>query len=306
MNGIRGWLKWGGGAIAWLAIAMISTPAVAADYDRGWGYLVNRLVADGVGRARVERVFRDRRLPPFDGLGFSLEPRESHHMYRDFRTQRSIHRARTCRAEHDRAFRGAERLRAVPASVLAAILFVETQCGAFTGKHVVLHRLARLAMANEPDNLRNNIVRHTRGAGPAQAERIEAKVRMRAREIEAIFYPEVLATFRLAASLGIDPLSIRGSGSGAFGLPQFLPSSYLRFAVDGNENGLISLYEPADAIASAANYLSSHGWKPGINRAEQRGVIWNYNRSDAYIDTVLYLAQRVEDAYPSTLSLAER
>lgn len=306
MNGIGTWLTRGGGAIASFAIVMISSPAVAADYDRGWGYLVNRLVADGAGRARVERVFRDRRLPPFDGLGFSLEPRESHHMYRDFHTARSIKRARACRVEHDWAFRSAERMRAVPASVLSAILFVETQCGAFTGNHMVLWRLARLAMANEPDNLWSNIVRHTRGASAAEAERIEAKVRIRARKLEATFYPEVLATFRLAGNLGIDPLSIRGSGSGAFGLPQFLPTSYMRFAVDGDENGLISLYDPPDAIASAANYLSSYGWKPGINRAQQRGVIWNYNHSDAYIDTVLYLAQRVEDVYPSTLSLAER
>jgi membrane-bound lytic murein transglycosylase B len=227
-------------------------------------------------------------------------------MYRDFRTARAIESARSCRVEHDWAFRSSERLRDVPASVLTAILYVETRCGAVTGKHMVLYRLARLAMANEPDNLWRNIVRHTRGASASEAETIEARVRARGRKIEATFYPEVLATFRLAANLGIDPLSIRGSGSGAFGLPQFLPTSYMRFAVDGNENGLISLYEPADAIASAANYLSSYGWKPGISRAEQRGVIWNYNRSDAYIDTVLYLAQRVEDVYPSRLSLAER
>src|SRR6185369_13282950 len=125
-------------------------------------------------------------------------------------------------------------------------------------------------------------------------------------ELEGVFYPEVLAMFGLADRTGVDPLDVRGSGSGAFGLPQFLPSSYLRFGVDGDADGRVSLYDPADAIASAANYLAHHGWRPGISRAEQRQVIWTYNHSDPYIDTVLALAADLERAQPSQLSLAER
>jgi hypothetical protein len=56
-----------------------------------------------------------------------------------------------------------------------------------------------------------------------------------------------MATFELAPRLDIDPLGIRRSGSGAFGLPQFPPSSYLRCGVDGNGDGRVSMYEPADA-----------------------------------------------------------
>jgi membrane-bound lytic murein transglycosylase B len=289
-----------------LAVVAAASPSGAYDYERGWGYLIDKLVADGVDRGRVARVFRDRRFPPFDGLGFSIQPREPSSLYRDFRAPRSVTRARACRLKHDAEFRTAERSRAVPASVLSAILHVETQCGTYTGKQVVLHRLARLAMANEPANLRRNIERHTYGVEPARASSVAARVRARGAELEDLFYPEVLATFRIADRLGIDPLGIRGSGSGAFGLPQFLPTSYLRFGIDGDENGKISLYDPADAIASAANYLAAYGWKPGIARSEQRRVIWNYNRSDAYIDTVLFLAERIENAYPSLLSLAER
>jgi membrane-bound lytic murein transglycosylase B len=299
MNGIRVWIRLVWGAIAPLALALVWSPLAAAGDDGGWGDLIDPLVA-------VRGAFLDRRMPAFDGLSFNLQPRESHSLYRGFRTQRSVERARDCRVDHDASFRRSERLRAVPASVLASILYVETQCGAFTGKHMILHRLARLAMANEPKNLWSNVARHTRGTVEPQTSAIEAKVRERARYLESVFYPEVLATFRLADGRAIDPLDIRGSGSGAFGLPQFLPTSFLRFAIDGNENGAISLYDPADAIASAANYLSSYGWKPGIDRAQQRSVIWNYNRSDAYIDTVLFLAERIEYVYPSGLSLAVR
>src|SRR6185369_11602712 len=125
-------------------------------------------------------------------------------------------------------------------------------------------------------------------------------------ELEGVFYPEVLAMFGLADRTGVDPLDVRGSGSGAFGLPQFLPSSYLRFGVDGDGDGRVSLYDPADAIASAANYLAGHGWKGEISRAEQRRAIWAYNHSDAYIDTVLALAEHLERVQPSARSLAAR
>lgn len=258
-----------------------------------WAYLIEKLISDGVDRDQVTAAFADRRVPPFDGLGFSLAPRESPSIYRTLRTPSAAKGARRCIARHEEAFRRAEKRFGVSASVVGAILHVESRCGGFTGNHVVLHRLARLAMANEPANLSVNIVRHTRGMGAMEAAGVEARVRARARELENIFYPEVLATFRLAERLGIDPLAIRGSPSGAFGLPQFLPSSYLRFAVDGNDDGQVSLYDPADAIASAANYLAAHGWHPRIGREQQREVIWAYNRSTAYIDAVLYLADRL-------------
>jgi hypothetical protein len=147
-------------------------------------------------------------------------------------------------------------------------------------------------MANEPANLRRNVLRHSLGrAAYGDAEQL---TRERGQYLEDTFYPEVLATFQLADRLDIDPLGIRGSGSGAFGMPQFLPRSYLSYGVDGNGDGRVSLYDPDDAISSCANYLSAHGWRAGMTRTERRRVIWHYNRSEAYIDAVLGLAERLE------------
>jgi peptidoglycan lytic transglycosylase B len=300
------WLRLGCGAIAIVTVIAMSPPAGAVDYDRGWGYLIAKLERDGVDRAVAGQVFRDRRVPPFTGLGFSLDPREPQSRYRALRSAKAVAAARACRRAHDRELREAEKRLGVPASVVSAILHVETSCGRFTGKNIVLHRLARLAMANEPDNVEQNIIRHTAGLPAARVPSVTAKVRERARALEATFYPEVVATFRLAEQLRVDPLALRGSPSGAFGMPQFLPSSYLRFALDGDGDGRVSLYDPADAIASAANYLAGYGWRPDSTRAEQRRVIWQYNHSDAYIDTILFLAERIESAHPSTLSLARK
>jgi membrane-bound lytic murein transglycosylase B len=278
-----------------------------ATVDGGWGYLIDKLAADGVDRGRVVAVFRDGRMPEFEGLDFGIvrggEPRS---MYGGFLKSASVTQAQRCRALYDAEFRAAEDRFDVPASVVAALLHVETHCGRNTGNALVFARLARLAMANDPANLQRNLARHCKGIPPALRGDVERRVHVRAHELESVFYPEVLAMFGMVDRTGMDPLSVRGSGSGAFGFPQFLPSSYLRFGVDGNDDGRVSLYDPADAIASAANYLAHHGWRPGIGRAQQRQVIWAYNHSDPYIDTVLALAEALELSQPSRLSLVER
>ena len=277
-----------------VAVCWVRPAGAVYEGDESWAYLVDRLVADGLDPYRVRAVFGDPRMPVFTGLEFQLAPRESHRMYRGFLSAGSVASARTCRLAHDEEFRAASAQTGVPAGVLAAIMHVETQCGRNTGRQMVLYRLARLAMANDPRNLARNIARHTGGASGARAADINARARARARYLENLFYPEVVATFRIAERLQIDPLAIRGSGSGAFGLTQFLPSSYLKFGTDGDGDARISLFDPADAIASTARYLAGHGWRRGASRSERRQVIWHYNRSDAYIDTVLALADRLD------------
>lgn len=291
------WMRGIGVAVA---VMMVAAPAVARrPNDGGWGYLMDKLIADGVDRQQVVAAFSDPRVDAFDGLGFSLYPKESTRRYRGLRSASSIAGARRCRDIYDAELRAAQQQFQVPASVLSALLHVETHCGRNTGKEIVLTRLARLAMANEPSNVLDNLRHHTKGVPRASAAHVEHRVRQRARELEGTFYPEVVALFTMSERVGIDPLAVRGSGAGAFGLPQFLPSSYLRFAVDGNGDGRISLYDPADATASAANYLARHGWRPGISEAQKRQVIWAYNHSDPYIDTILMLAERIEDTHPS-------
>ena len=292
--GMRGWA---GIAVALLAVGASSARAGASSSDLdGWRWLVERLVADGVPRARATAAFTDPRMPAFDGLDFGLHPREPHTMYRGFLRADAMARARRCRDAHLAELRAAEARTGVPADVVASIIHVESGCGRNTGTHAVLPGLARLAMANEPSNLARNLARHAAGLSGDARDAVMARTRERARELEAMFYPEVLATFTVAERLGIDPLSLRGSGSGAFGIPQFLPGSYLKHGADGDGDGAVSLYDPADAILSCARYLQANGWRSGISRAERRRVIWSYNHSDAYIDTVLAIADHLSGA----------
>jgi membrane-bound lytic murein transglycosylase B len=281
-------------------VAALAAPreAPARDTERGWGFLVEKLVADGVPRDRVLQVFRDERVDPFDGLYFSLEPRESHSLYSRLRTYDTAWRVRRCIDENRDAFEAAERRYGVPAHLVASIVQVESGCGRNTGRSRILPALARLAMAAEPENLELNIERHTVLNRVRSPGNVSSFARWRAEHLENMFYPEVLATFTIADRMQVDPLEIRGSGSGAFGIPQFLPRSYLWFGVDGDRDGHVSLYHPEDAIPSCSHYLSQYGWRPGISRTERRNVIWGYNHSDAYIDTVLWLSDQVGGPEP--------
>lgn len=278
-----------------LCVLLLAPTTARADDVRGWGYLVDRLAADGVDRERALSAFRDLRMPPFTGLSFGLVAREPRSLYRRFLGTASLAAARRCHAEHAAVLEAAERAHGVPASLVAAVLHVETGCGRNTGSNGILHALARLAMANEPANARANIVRLAgrRAPDPALVERVLA----RAQYLEDTFYPEVRAAFTLADRLGVDPLELRGSGSGAFGFAQFLPTSYLRYGADADGDGKVDLYDLGDAAASCASYLAAHGWRDPMSDAERRAVVWRYNHSDAYVDTVLILARRIEEPW---------
>jgi len=290
--------------LAWFLMLTAMYPAAAWADERGWAYLIDKLVTDGVSRERVLDAFRDPRVSAFTALEFSIyPPREPRSLYRRLLRPAAIAAARRCRARYADAFESAERAHGVPASLLTAVLFVESTCGSHTGSHLVFARLARLAMANAPDNVAHNLIRFSDADGTLRPS-VEAQVRDRASELERTFYPEVRALFTVADRMGIGVFDIRGSSAGAFGYPQFLPTSYLEDGIDADGDGRVSLYDPADAAASCARYLARHGWRPGLARAERRAVIWQYNHSGAYVDAVLTLAARVANARAPARSMS--
>ncbi len=68
----------------------------------------------------------------------------------------------------------------------------------------------------------------------------------------------------MARENSLDPGSIKGSFAGAMGMPQFIPTSYRKYAVDFDGDGKVNLWDgPADTIGSVANYLNHFGWVYG-------------------------------------------
>ena len=124
----------------------------------------------------------------------------------------------------------ASRQYGVPAEIIVAIIGVETLYGTHKGKHLVLDSLATLAFRY-----------------PKRSK---------------FFRSELEEFLVLAQQEHFDTPNIKGSYAGAIGIPQFISSSYRRYAVDFDGNGVRDLLDSeADAIGSVANYLSKHGWQ---------------------------------------------
>jgi len=78
------------------------------------------------------------------------------------------------------------------------------------------------------------------------------------------FRSEMEQFLLLTRENGLDPLAVKGSFAGAIGMPQFMPTSYRRFAVDFDSDGKIDLWNSVpDVIGSVANYLHFFGWSAG-------------------------------------------
>ena len=98
---------------------------------------------------------------------------------------------------------------------------------------------------------------------------------------------------------GVDPQSIEGSYAGAFGFGQFIPSSFNRFSVDFDGDGVRRPHDWPDVLGSIANYLIKNGYTPGSNNYKKGGDIWKsvwaYNHSDNYVMAVLGLTEKIRE-----------
>jgi membrane-bound lytic murein transglycosylase B len=120
----------------------------------------------------------------------------------------------------------------VPPEIIVAIIGVETRFGEYTGRYRVLDALTTLAFGY-----------------PRRAK---------------FFRSELEQFILLSREENVDPRQTMGSYAGAMGMPQFISSSYRRYAVDHDGDGHRDLWNNnADVIASVANYFKVHGWRQG-------------------------------------------
>jgi membrane-bound lytic murein transglycosylase B len=73
-----------------------------------------------------------------------------------------------------------------------------------------------------------------------------------------------------------------------------MPSNILWLGEDGNQDGSVNLFHHEDAIASIANYLKHYGWKRGLSREQAYKVVYHYNHSKYYVNTVLDIADKIK------------
>jgi lytic murein transglycosylase len=153
----------------------------------------------------------------------------------------------------------------VPGSVLVAIWGLETDYGANVGKFPTIRALASLAY----DCRRTDM-----------------------------FQAELMDALRIVERGDLTPAEMHGAWAGEIGQTQFMPSSYIKFAIDYDGNGRRDLIRsPTDVLASTANYLRSYGWQRGQPwgpGSANFDVLLQWNKSQVYSKTVAYFAQRLD------------
>jgi len=155
----------------------------------------------------------------------------------------------------------------VPGEVLVAIWGLETDFGVNTGKFGTIRSLATLAY-------------DCRRAEQFRAELIEA--------------------LRIVQRGDLAPAEMKGAWAGELGQTQFMPSSWMKYAVDFDGNGKRDLLHNApDVLASTANYLAGYGWQKGKDwqpGSPNFAVLQQWNKSEVYSKTVAYFATQLAHA----------
>ena len=134
----------------------------------------------------------------------------------------------------------AEKEYGVPAEIIVGIIGVETIYGRDTGSYRVIDALTTLTFDFPTSH-------------PRAAER------------QAFFKSELEHFLSLTSRSEVDPMSLRGRYAGAMGMPQFMPSSWAKYAIDFDEDGKVDLFNStADVIGSVANYFKAFKWQTGM------------------------------------------
>lgn len=175
-----------------------------------------------------------------------------------------INKGRSLVKRYDDLFGRIEQDYGVPAPVLVAIWGLETDFGAYIGNFSTMRSLATLAY-------------DCRRADKFRAELLDA--------------------LRIVERGDMNPATMHGAWAGEIGQTQFMPSSYIKFAVDYDGTGRRDLiHSVPDVLASTAKYLSSYGWQRGQGWAPGQAnfpVIQQWNKSAVYSRTIALLATKI-------------
>ena len=223
--------------LAVLLLAGLRAHAVAAEATLRpeiEAFIEEMSAGHGMDRGALRLILSHARMQPdiLRAMSAQASPRPWHRYRPAFVNAERIAGGVSFWSRHAELLERAERELGVPAELVVATIGVETVYGSVTGSHRVLDALTTLAFDF-----------------PRRSE----------------FFRGELEQFLLLVHDGVlDPLRMRGSYAGAMGAPQFMPSSFRKYAVDFDGDGARNLWDGmADSIGSVANYYRSFGWETG-------------------------------------------
>lgn len=222
-------------ALLFLLLAASNTAVLGLDISAHQDVraLIDEMVREhGFRAGDLNRIFAHAQLRPaiVEAMQRPYEAKPWYQYRRLFITDQNIANGVEFWRANKEVLKRAEDVFGVPASIIVAIIGIETRYGKVQGKHPVIDSLTTLVL---------QYPRRSR-----------------------YFRKELKHYLLLTRDEGLDPVATRGSYAGAMGIPQFLASSYRSYAVDFNSDGRRDLLtQREDAIGSVANYLAKHRWK---------------------------------------------
>ena len=249
-----------------------------------------QLIADGFDPLKIRQLYDQPQVSfETDGVILLFTYKEARVDYHQFTNNWSIRKAKQYIQENEGDLTRIENAYGVDKRVITAILLVETGLGASVGTRSTLNTLSTIAALTDPqvrDRLWDLI--------PDSKKISRKKFEKRAAARSQWAYEELKAFLKYTDREGLDPVSIPGSFAGAVGVAQFMPTSILAYGREGNEDGVVDMLNHADSMASIANFLKSHGWRPEQSRTKAKKIIHYYNHSDYYVDTILKISSRLK------------
>ena len=218
-----------GAAVAALGLARAQT-MLRADYQQ---FIAEVTEKHAIPRAWLQRLFADVKSLPWiiRAMNAPSTSRPWHEFRKSHVTAARIDGGVRFWQKHAATLARAARDFGVPEEIMVATVGIETHYGGYTGEVRILDALATLAFDY-----------------PKRA---------------AFFRDELEQYLLIGRETSLDIGRLRGSYAGAMGMPQFLPSSFRKFAVDFDGDGQRNLWRSVpDIVASVANYYKLHDWQP--------------------------------------------
>ncbi len=236
-------------------LIVMAMPAVSHASNVRVNYVKKQLISSGLDSASVRKLLADKRLRLYSVKVVAYKKPNWKIIEQKLYSPASLQTGADYIRANQVIFDQAEQNFGVKKEVLAGLIAIETDFGKNSGGYTVFNMLY------------SRLIHWSQTRWKHQAD-------------------ELVALSKYCLQSNLDCFGIKGSYAGAFGLVQFMPSSLLDYGVDGDNDGVIDLSQPADAAPSAANFLKAHGWQDDQLKALAR----YYGSFDGYPKIVLTYA----------------